>query len=106
MLIIKPPLSYTGCQIRRHMNCSEKLSECNERRKIGYWDPCTIEKLGNGNPTILSLTNLLTYKISVNIEDEEVADSLLEVVEAIESMVAKAVAICGLGLEDEGTVRK
>lgn len=106
MLIVKPPLSDNGCQIRREMNYCEKMSECKERRKLGYCEPCSIQEFGIGNPTILSLTNLLTYRIIDNVEDEAVANSLLEVVDAIESMVTKVVALCGLGLDDEGTVRK
>ena len=106
MLIIATPLSDTGCKIRRQMNYCEKMSECNERRKLGYCNACSIKRFGVGNPTILSLIKLLNERIINNVEDEAVANNLIDVVVEIECMVSKVVGICGLGLDDEGVVRK
>ncbi len=106
MITNENALSRTGCRVRRNMNYCEQMSQCKSRQDFDTGLPCPVGEVGVGNPTILSLLSLLTDQIQGTVEDEAVADNLVEITEAIERMVAKIVANCGLGLDDEGAVRR
>lgn len=101
-----PALSINGCRIRRHMNYCEQLPQCQNRKNYDTNEPCPVQQYGSGNAAILSLTSLLLDRISCNVEDEAAAQEMTEIIEAIENMIAKVVSICGIGLYDEGTIRK
>ena len=106
MITNKNALSRSGCKVRRNMNYCEQIPQCKSRQDFDTGLPCSVGAVGVGNPTILSLLSLLTDQIQGTVEDEAVADNLVGITEAIEHMVAKIVANCGLGLGDEGTVRR
>ena len=99
-------LSRSGCRVRRNMNYCEQIPQCKSRQDFDTGLPCPVGAVGVGNPTILSLLSLLTDQIQGTVEDEAVAENLVEITEAIEDMVVKIVANCGLGLGDEGAVRR
>lgn len=105
MITNQNALSRTGCRVRRNMNYCEQMPQCKSRQHFDTGLPCPVGAVGVGNPTILSLLSLLTDQIQGTVEDEAVANNLVEITEAIERMVAKIVANCGLGFNNEGAVR-
>ena len=106
MITNENALSRTGCRVRRNMHYCEQMSQCKSRQDFDTGLPCPVGEVGVGNPTILSLLSLLTDQIQGTVEDEAVANNLVEITEAIEHLVANVVANCGLGFDDEGAVRR
>ena len=105
MITNENALSRTGCRVRRNMNYCEQIPQCKSRQDFDTGLPCPVGAVGVGNPTIFSLLSLLTDQIQGTVEDETVADNLIEITEAIEHLVANVVANCGLGLDGEGAAR-
>ena len=106
MITNQNALSRTDCRVRRNMNYCEQMPQCKSRQNFDTSLPCPVGAVGAGKPTILSLLSLLTDQIQGTVEDEAVADNLIEITEAIEHLVANVVANCGLGFDDEGAVRR
>ena len=106
MLTYQNALIRTGCRVRHNMNYCEQIPQCKSRQDFDTGLPCPVGAVGVGNPTIFSLLSLLTDQIQGTVEDEAVAENLVEITEAIEDMVVNIVANCGLGLDDEGVVRR